>query len=273
MQNCLPGGPLNEAIQNRVRTEQREHSNNDVLSKSYQLKNRFKHIWIYPSRRRMDRALLEYLEKLNGKRVLDYGCGWGDSSLYMLDQGAEVHGIDISNKYIDAARKRCHEAGYHDSKFGFYVMDAHNLGFADDSFDSVVGLGILHHLEFGAALKEIHRVLKPNGRALFQEPLAGNPMLKLFRMLTPKARTENEIPLGGKDLSHLRNSSSWNAEMCFCGIIEAPAAMVTSMLMPARNDNFLLRAADFFEKKMHAHSFLNSWNQYVLLNLSKIPGQ
>jgi SAM-dependent methyltransferase len=181
-----------------------------------------------------------------------------------------VHGVDISLSYINAARNRCLEAGYDDSKFRFYKMDVHSMGFSNNSFDLAVGLGILHHLDFDVALQEIRRVLKPRGRVLLQEPLADNPMLKIFRRLTPSVRTEGEYPLRGKDILRLRNSADWETETCFCGLIEAPVAMLTSVLMRKSVDNFLLRAADWFERKMHKLSVFDSWNQYVLLNLVKI---
>ncbi len=77
-------------------------------------------------------------------------------------------------------------------------MDAHELVFPDDLFDIVVGNGILHHLDLPVCLASIERVLKPKGFALFIEPLAGNPLLKLFRVLTPRARTIDEKPLTSK---------------------------------------------------------------------------
>ncbi len=77
--------------------------------------------------------------------------------------------------------------------------DAHETGLAENSFDFVVGEAILHHLDFVAALREIKRILKPRGRAVFVEPLGHNPLLRLGRRLTPWARTEDERPLTEED--------------------------------------------------------------------------
>jgi hypothetical protein len=96
-------------------------------------------------------------------------------------------------------------------------------------------------------------------------------MLKLFRKLTPSARTVDERPFTGNDIKRLKNSTEWNPEMCFCGILEAPAAVLTSVLMPGRSDNCVLRAADWVEQRMHRAGLLDSWNQYVLINLVKRP--
>ena len=51
----------------------------------------------------------------------------------------------------------------------------------------------------------------------------------------------------------------------------APAAVLTSVLMPDSPDNFVLRAADWMEQRMHRAGLLDSWNQYVLINLVKRP--
>ena len=271
MQRKLLSINLKKVIRKRVAREQIAHAGNDVLAKSYLLKNCFKHIWTYPSRRRFNATLLGHLKSFNEAKVLDYGCGRGDLSMYILSQGGVVHGIDISPVYIQDAMDRCSTVGYDMSRFRFYVMDAHAMDFPADFFDIVVGLGILHHLDSDVALSEIHRVLKPGGLLLLQEPLADNPLLKIFRKLTPSARTEDERPLTGKDIENLKNSSEWYPEMRFCGIFEAPLAMITSVLMPSRPDNFILRSADWAERKLHHAGLLDAWNQYVLINLVKRP--
>lgn len=255
-----------------MQREQHAHTDNvDVLDASYRLKNRFNHIWTYPSRQRFDDTLMRHLKSLNGAKVLDCGCGRGDMSLYILAQGGRVDGIDISPLYIQAAMDRCVTAGYDSSMFRFHVMDAHSMDFRSGIFDIVVGLGILHHLEFDVALHEIRRVLKPFGRLLLQEPLANNPLLKVFRRFTPSARTVDERPLTGNDIKRLKHSTEWNAEMCFCGLLEAPAAMMTSVLMPNRPNNLILRITDKVERKLHHAGVLDAWNQYVLINLVKQP--
>ncbi len=261
----------NEHLDRILRERDSHTKQNDILAESYRLKDRFKHIWIYPSRRRYDRTLLKFLKTLGGKKVLDYGCGKGNLSQYILSQGGSVYGIDISLDYIKNATDRCISEGYDTSRFHFYQMDAHDLDFQDNTFDIIVGLGILHHLNTEMALPEIYRVLKPGGRVLLQEPLADNPLLRIFRRLTPSARTVDEKPFTKKDIERLKGSSEWVSEMSFCGLIEAPIAMVTSVLLPDKVDNLFLRAADWLECKFHRLGFLDSWNQYVLINLVKQP--
>lgn len=261
---------MDEKIQDRVDRERDSHAENDILSKNFQAQVRFSHLLSYPSRKR----LYQYLEKktsdLNGMTVLDYGCGHGHLSLRYSGSGAsKVIGIDISKKFIDLATKQRDGLGVDAALCQFVEMDAHDLKFEDDSFDLVIGYAILHHLDTKLAVKEIYRVLKPCGRVLLLEPLADNPALKLFRWLTPGIRTVDERPFTRSDLVSLFPAEQWDRQLKFCGILEAPLAVLTSIIIPKRVDNFLLRSADRIEKWLHARNMLVSWNQYVLFDCLK----
>jgi ubiquinone/menaquinone biosynthesis C-methylase UbiE len=130
-----------------------------------------------------------------GKVVLDYGCGPGYLTKYLLENGAvSVTGIDVSEGEIEQARESARRDGF-DDRSSFLVADAHATGFPDDSFDLIVGDSILHHLDMQLALRELRRILRPGGRAVFMEPLVHNPILRLGRALTPTARTPDEHPL------------------------------------------------------------------------------
>jgi SAM-dependent methyltransferase len=130
-----------------------------------------------------------------GKRVLLYGCGpANDAGRYVREGAASVSGIDISDGEIQLAWKRARAEGYAD-KVDFRAGDAMATGFPDDAFDLIIGNAIIHHLDVHRALVELRRILAPGGRAVFLEPLAANPLLRLGRRLTPSARTEDEHPL------------------------------------------------------------------------------
>ena len=262
--------PMEVHLSERVERERRAHTDDDVLARSYALKDRFAHIWTFPSRLRLFGLMDEYARDLRGKTVLDYGCGRGEASLKYLKAGADkVVGIDISSEYIAEALRTAEAAGFDSARFDFRAMDAHRLDFPDASFDLVIGYGILHHLDADVALAEIHRALKPGGRVLLQEPLADHPLLKLFRRLTPNARTEDEAPFSGAEIKRLTERPEWRTELAYCGILEAPVAMLTSVLMPDRPQNALLRLADRIERWLHRQGLWSNWNQYVLFNMRK----
>lgn len=162
-------------------------------------------------------ALAFYEEKLltscSGTKILEYGCGPGSEAYMLAKHGASVVGIDISDTAIQQARQRA-EAEKTDTNF--LVMNAEKLHLENGTFDMVCGSGILHHLDIDRAMSEISRVLKPNGSAVFLEPLGHNPVVRLFRKLTPHLRTSDEHPLLMSDINLMRRYFAQSKTRCFC---------------------------------------------------------
>ena len=128
----------------------------------------------------------------NGKSILEIGCGDGG---YMFDYpriAAQVSGIDISDVAVASARKKASEQGF--ANMDFQVMDVEAMSYPTGSLDVIYGAGILHHLNIDKSGKEIARVLKPSGVAIFTEPLGHNPLINLYRKLTPNMRSPDEHP-------------------------------------------------------------------------------
>ena len=170
-------------------------------------------------------------QNLSGKIVLDYGCGKGLDSLKLLKAGATVYGIDIAENYINETISLAEKNGFSSKDYNFQVMDAHDLKFENNKFDLVIGNGILHHLDKLVAINSIYKVLKPGGRLVFKEPLADNPLLKIFRFFTPKARTVDEEPFSKADLIKIIDHKLWETDnVLFCGIISAPLSIITSYI-------------------------------------------
>jgi SAM-dependent methyltransferase len=59
------------------------------------------------------------------------------------------------------------------------------MPFESNSVDVVFGIAILHHLDLQLVAREVHRVLKPGGRAIFQEPVRNSAVLRFIRRLIP----------------------------------------------------------------------------------------
>lgn len=112
-----------------------------------------------------------------GKQVLEYGCGTGIYSRKLASTGASITSIDISPDLLTKARQLSSEF----ENLQFMEADAMNTGLATESFDAVVGVSVLHHLEFDLAFKEIFRLLKPGGVMAFSEPNYLNPHIWLER--------------------------------------------------------------------------------------------
>ena len=136
----------------------------------------------------------------NNNKILDYGCGKGSWSFnHAKKRTNEIFGIDISEKAIEIATKKAVEINTK-SNLEFKVMNAENLTFEDNKFDLIAGQAILHHLNLQKALGTITKKLKPNGKAIFIEPLGGNPLINLYRKLTPQIRSDDEQPFRIKEL-------------------------------------------------------------------------
>ena len=139
------------------------------------------------------------------KRLLEYGCGTGSESKRWVEHGAILTGLDISDEGIAKAKEFANQSGY---KASYHVMNAEAMEFPNASFDVVVGTGILHHLDLTKCYQELSRVLDKNGHAIFIEPLGHNPVINLYRLLTPKMRTDDEHPIRMKDLLQMREHFS-----------------------------------------------------------------
>lgn len=157
--------------------------------------------WLHEEHTQM---LLTAAGPLAGKRVLDFGCGLGQTSrIYAAHGAARVEGFDISGESIRIARQNAERDGMSDRVF-FRRCAAEEIDYPDNSFDVIIGKAILHHTDLEKTSWQLNRVLSPGGVSCFLEPLAHNPFLNLFRRLTPWRRTPTEKPLSLKDLDYFR---------------------------------------------------------------------
>ena len=105
-------------------------------------------------------AMLELLGNVQGTQVLDAGCGAGPLAAELTARGATVTGFDASSEMIAIARR-----GLVDTVDLQVAQLGRPLPSPDGCFDLVAASLVLHYLEdWGPALTELHRVLKPGGR-------------------------------------------------------------------------------------------------------------
>ncbi len=124
-----------------------------------------------------------------GRVVLDYCCGDGANAIKAARLGASLAiGIDISRVSVDLARAYAKRAGV-STNTRFVRGDAERTGLPDDSVDVAICCGVLHHLDLSFALPELRRVLRPGGRLIAIEALDYNPIIRLYRAMTPEMRT------------------------------------------------------------------------------------
>jgi SAM-dependent methyltransferase len=152
---------------------------------------------------------LRALGDLQGKRVLECGCGDGRISVLLASAGALVQALDISPASVELCRRRA-AAWEVSGSLSAAVADLENLPYADQAFDVVCGVFVLHHVNTIAAGREIARVLRSGGRAVFLENSAANPVLRLGRKYLvgrcniPRLGSPDEKPLSASEIQNLR---------------------------------------------------------------------
>ena len=140
-----------------------------------------------------NRFILRQMGDIRGKRLLDLGCGAGENSVYFAQQGAHCVATDYSPGMVEVALKLAASNGV---EIEGRTANAMALDFPDNTFDLVYASNLLHHIpDPKVALKEMHRVLKPGGKACFWDPLKHNPVINVYRRMATEVRTEDEMPL------------------------------------------------------------------------------
>lgn len=102
-------------------------------------------------------------ESSRGKKVLEIGVGLGADHQRFAEAGAELFGIDLTERAVEHTRQRLDLFGLSST---LSVGDAEALNFPDKSFDVVYSWGVLHHSpDTASAICEVHRILKRGGVA------------------------------------------------------------------------------------------------------------
>lgn len=130
------------------------------------------------------------LPHIQGKSILDLGCGDGNMDKYFVYMGAKkVVGLDISKKMINEAEKI-----NKDERIEYYNIDMEDLSYIDEKFDIVYSSLAFHYVkEFNKLISEIARLLKPNGILLFSQE---NPLKTALTFSTKEQK--NKVEINGK---------------------------------------------------------------------------
>ncbi|MGC2196823.1 MAG: methyltransferase domain-containing protein [Terriglobales bacterium] len=141
---------------------------------------------------------LEYafylLGNVQGKVVLDLGCGSGETLIPLIRRGASLIGIDLSPDLIAIARRRLSDERLSATT---YVGSAYETNLSNNSVDVIFCMSLIHHLDIATVREEMRRILRPGGVIVLQEPIRFSKAYAFLRSLLPAHEdiSEFEHPL------------------------------------------------------------------------------
>lgn len=238
--------------------KERERYNEGLEREGYD--SFFSHCKVFYSQRRTG-LVREYMQFAKDKKVLEIGSvtwrGWleNNSIIPASLTCINISEVELQNGIDSAVDTKTNPQ--------FLLMDAHDLKFEDETFDMVFGAAILHHLNLVQALDEIYRVLKPNGKILFIEPLGVNPVGKIVRYFTEKARTVDEQPLRVCDIAEIKKR--FETQFFYEEFLSVPLGVISKMLFKNRVNSlmrFAFRLDQFLDRNFE---WLRNWFRHVLI--------
>lgn len=144
------------------------------------------------------RYITGILGNLEGKTLLDIGCGLGEASVYFALKGAIVTATDISANMIQITGKLAEK---YKVKVDTYRAGIEHLKLPKGkNFDVVYVGNLFHHVDIDKALEQIKLYLKPGGVLVSWEPVHYNPIINLYRKIAVKVRSADERPLKLADI-------------------------------------------------------------------------
>jgi SAM-dependent methyltransferase len=137
----------------------------------------------------------DFVKPFPGMKVLDIGCGPADILAYLPN--VDYWGFDISDDYINQARKRFGKLGQFQRK-QLQLADLDSLPL----FDVVLAIGLIHHLDDAVALGVMQlalKALRPGGRLLTIDPCLDPSQNPVARFLINNDRGQNVRDKAGYD--------------------------------------------------------------------------
>jgi SAM-dependent methyltransferase len=188
--------------------------------------------------RSADRALEWLIQDGGGlalKTVLEIGPGRGRDTEMFARGGARIVAIDVSIASLELSRERLARAGFGD-RILCVVADAANLPFRDGAFDVSFSRFTIAHIDLGKLGRELARTIRSGGRALLFEPLAGNPLVRLYRRLSPTGCRETApryVTLGALRAMAQAFPGGWRHKEHYLISVAALALRRTPLYRPA----------------------------------------
>src|SRR6056300_1695954 len=156
------------------------------------------------------KKVVKMVAQNNPKTILDIATGTGDLAINLVENNANENvGLDISSGMLDIGKEKIKKKGL-ESKIEMVLGDSENMPFDDNTFDAItVAFGVRNFENLEIGLKEILRVLKPNGSFVILE--TSIPTKTPYKQ-GYKFYTKNILPLIGKVFSKDRSAYQYLSE-------------------------------------------------------------
>jgi len=201
---------------------------------------------------------------VQGRRLIDVGCGRGASSLYFASLGAEVISVDLSSVAVGNLREYCQAHNVRNvTPVQLSALELRSLGRVDFVFGSM----ILHHIEpFPQFVSELRAVLAREGRAFFWENNARSKLMIWFRrhvvgrLWVPKHGDADEFPLTLQEVDELRE--------LFAVEVEYPELVLFRMISRYLFRGHCMRPFEALDRYAYRFAALRkySYHQYLCLS-------
>ncbi len=180
----------------------------DTISKEYDSINR---IMTFGIDIKWRKRVVAIIAKNNPKKILDIASGTGDLAIMTAKKtdAEEIIGVDISKGMLEIGEQKIKKANL-SNRIKMQVADSENLPFETNYFDAIcVAFGVRNFENLDIGIKEIHRVLKPNGVfVVLETSVPSLPIIKQLYLL----HSNFLLPLFGKLFSKDPKAYSYLSE-------------------------------------------------------------
>ena len=156
------------------------------------------------------KKVVKIVKASNPDTILDIATGTGDLAINLAETNAsKIVGLDISRGMLDIGKTKIKKKNL-DSKIEMILGDSENMPFKDNTFDAItVAFGVRNFESLENGLKEIYRVLKPNGSFVILETSmpTKTPYKQGYNFYT-----KNILPLIGKAFSKDKSAYKYLCE-------------------------------------------------------------
>lgn len=248
--------PLPETSESR-----RQQTHYDKISKAYCANLTYPHTEEYM--KYLDASLLDIMKTVSLGRMAEVCCGRGEAISLFRNYYKEAVGVDISEAMLNQG------ADQHSEGNVFLLQgDATNLPLQSNMFDTVVMLGGIHHVNNRKALfSEVYRILKPEGKLIFREPVNDFFLWRWLRSviyrLSPTLDFETEHPLQYRETKQQLTGAglelvSWETYgfLGFCLLMNSDVLVVNRLLRFMPGIRYIANGFAFLDGTMLKIPFL-----------------